>query len=267
MQKQYSGSGFWAVILGGSSGMGLASARQLAKSGMNLCLVFRERRTQVRELEPVLEEMRDEGIKVMAFNQDAGKPEVMESIIAELRQAMETGESVRLLLHSIAKGNLKTMVGEDSNNVLSTQDFELTIDAMALNWYRWTRALIDAELFASDARLLAFTSEGSRRAWKGYGAVATAKAALEALARNMALEFASVGMRCNILQPGITDTPSMRMIPGSDEMIESATKRNPFQRLTTPEDVARVVELMCREESAWINGAIIPVDGGESISS
>lgn len=267
MQKQYSGSGFWAVILGGSSGMGLASARQLAKSGMNLCLVFRERRTQVRELETVLEEMRAEGIKVMAFNQDAGKPEIMESIISDLKQAMETGESIRLLLHSIAKGNLKSMVGEDSNSVLSTQDFELTIDAMALNWYRWTRALIDTKLFASDARLLAFTSEGSRRAWSGYGAVATAKAALEALARNMALEFAPLGIRCNILQPGITDTPSMRMIPGSEEMIKYATKRNPFQRLTTPEDVARVVELMCREESAWINGAIIPVDGGESISS
>jgi len=57
------------------------------------------------------------------------------------------------------------------------------------------------------------------------------------------------------------------MIPGSEEMKKMAAQRNPFKRLTAPEDVARVVDLMCRDEAAWINGAIIPVDGGESISA
>jgi enoyl-[acyl-carrier protein] reductase III len=56
------------------------------------------------------------------------------------------------------------------------------------------------------------------------------------------------------------------MIPGSEHLKANATIRNPFHRLTTPEDVANVVYLLTRDEAAWINGAIIPVDGGEKNS-
>lgn len=66
-----------------------------------------------------------------------------------------------------------------------------------------------------------------------------------------------------MLQPGITDTPSLRMIPGQEVLRAQASFRNPYGRLTLPEDVANVVYLMCRDEAAWINGALIPVDGGE----
>ena len=57
----------------------------------------------------------------------------------------------------------------------------------------------------------------------------------------------------------------MRAIPGSDELKQHSLMRNPFKRLTTPEDVANVVYLLSKEEAAWINGSIIPVDGGEHI--
>tara|TARA_R110000850_G_scaffold140828_5_gene262400 strand:- start:553 stop:723 length:171 start_codon:yes stop_codon:yes gene_type:complete len=56
------------------------------------------------------------------------------------------------------------------------------------------------------------------------------------------------------------------MIPGSDYLKKQSIQRNPFGRLTKPEDVADVVYLLSQKEASWINGAIIPVDGGESIS-
>lgn len=267
MQRPYLGTGFWAVILGGSGGIGWAVARQLAASGMHLCLVYRERRAQAREFESNVEQLRSSGVSILTFNEDAGNPDTMQKVIDELKQQLSPGDKIRLLLHSVAKGNLKSMNPSDDHHALSTQDFQLTLDAMALSWYRWTQEIIQQKIFAPDARLLALTSEGSRIAWPGYGAVATVKAALEAMARNMAVEFAPLGIRCNVLQPGVTDTVSMRMIPGSEEMKKMAAQRNPFKRLTAPEDVARVVDLMCRDEAAWINGAIIPVDGGESISA
>ena len=105
----------------------------------------------------------------------------------------------------------------------------------------------------------------NRKAIRNYGSVSTAKVALEAISRNIALEFAPYGIRANCIQAGITDTRSLRMIPGNEKMKEQALERNPFHRLTTPEDVANVVYLLCRDEAAWINGAIIPVDGGEII--
>jgi enoyl-[acyl-carrier protein] reductase I len=56
------------------------------------------------------------------------------------------------------------------------------------------------------------------------------------------------------------------MIPGSEQLKNITKKRNPFKRLTTPEDVANVVYLLTLDEASWINGAIIPADGGEHIS-
>ena len=59
----------------------------------------------------------------------------------------------------------------------------------------------------------------------------------------------------------------MKLIPGSAGMKAEAELRNPFSRVTTPEDVANVVALMCTDEAAWINGTILRVDGGEQIAS
>ena len=64
----------------------------------------------------------------------------------------------------------------------------------------------------------------------------------------------------------MTDTASFRMIPGSDKIKKHSLQRNPFKRLTLPEDVANVVYLLSKDEAIWINGAIIPVDGGEHVS-
>ncbi len=63
----------------------------------------------------------------------------------------------------------------------------------------------------------------------------------------------------------MTDTPALRRIPGNDILIENAIARNPYHRLTTPEDVARIISLLVRPEAGWINGAIIAADGGENI--
>jgi NAD(P)-dependent dehydrogenase (short-subunit alcohol dehydrogenase family) len=110
------------------------------------------------------------------------------------------------------------------------------------------------------------TSEGNEVAWRGYAAVAAAKVALESLARSIAIEYAPYGMRCNVLQPGITETPALAAIPGSDQMKAQAQMRNPFHRLTTPTDVANAIYLLSLDEAAWVNGAVIRVDGGEHIS-
>ena len=110
------------------------------------------------------------------------------------------------------------------------------------------------------------TSEGSSVAWKGYAAVSMAKGVLENLCRSMAVEFAPYGIRTNIIQAGVTDTPALRMIPGSKKVAAFARSRNPFKRLTTPEDIAGVIYLLCMDESSWINGTIIRADGGEQIA-
>jgi NAD(P)-dependent dehydrogenase (short-subunit alcohol dehydrogenase family) len=90
--------------------------------------------------------------------------------------------------------------------------------------------------------------------------------ALESVARSIAVELAPYGIRCNVIQAGVTETPALAAIPGSAQLKAQAVTRNPFGRLTTPRDVANVIYLLSLDEAAWINGEVIRVDGGEHVS-
>jgi NAD(P)-dependent dehydrogenase (short-subunit alcohol dehydrogenase family) len=96
--------------------------------------------------------------------------------------------------------------------------------------------------------------------------VAAAKVALESVSRSIAVEMAHFGIRSNVIQAGVTDTPALRMIPGSAQLKAHARTRNPFGRLTTPEDVANMIFLLSLPEAAWVTGEVIRVDGGEAVS-
>ena len=288
---------YWGLILGGSSGMGLAAAHKLATEGMNLCLIHRDRRSASSMLEQEWKKLEEQSVELLTFNMDALKKENREKVIPELKERMGEKGKVRMLLHSVSKGNLKPVAPEgggfelqegvflknaeleelykrlassqkreDSERLLGSDDLRLTIEAMATSLYDWVRVLFDAALFAPDARVIGLTSEGGRKAWRHYGAVSAAKAVLESLIRTIALEYASFGIRANAIQAGVTQTPSLDRIPNSDHLKLGSLLRNPMGRLTLPEDVANVIYLLCLDEAAWINGAVLPVDGGESIS-
>lgn len=265
MVKEFQNKNYWAIILGGSSGLGLASAKKLASHGCNICVVHRNRKTELETIQNEFLEIQNQGVEFMSFNLDALNIEKRKEIILRLKEKMGDKGKVRVLVHSIAKGNVKPMVATDEISALRNDDFTITINAMAVSLYDWTKDLFDAQLFASDARIISFTSEGNSKAIKNYASVSTAKSALEAISRNIALEFAPYGIKSNCIQAGVTDTQSLRIIPNHQEMIEYTLKRNPNKRLTRPEDVANVVYLLAKDEASWINGSVIPVDGGEHI--
>ncbi len=254
----------WALILGGSKGLGLATAKKLASKGFNLLVVHRDRNLDMPAIESAFKEIEELGVLLKSFNQDAIQQLNRDRLIVEIRAFIPEGDKIKVMVHSIAKGNLKPMYSLN-DKVLNNQDFQITINAMAISLYDWAQALIKANLFAEDARIISFTSEGSRKAIPNYGAVGAAKAALEAISRNMALEFVKLGIKTNCIQAGVTDTESLRRIPGSEGLINQSKLRNPNARLTRPEDVADVVYLLSSEEAKWINGTVIKVDGGESL--
>jgi NAD(P)-dependent dehydrogenase (short-subunit alcohol dehydrogenase family) len=302
----------WALILGGSSGFGLATAHQLSRHGVHLCLVHRDRRGAMARIQPEFDAIRERGVSLLTFNDDALNAERRRAIVDELAGKLGRTGRVRLLLHSIAFGNLKLVAPEakrpdgaraalakalgieevrlaeaadrlfgegmdglaplasapeyPSEVFIEEEDLQQTIHAMGTSLLGWVQALHRRGLFADDARVIGLTSEGNEVAWKGYAAVAAAKVALESISRAIAVEMAPYGIRSNVVQAGVTDTPALRLIPGNAQLKATARRRNPFGRLTTPEDVAKVIHLLCLPESAWINGEVIRVDGGEHVS-
>ena len=252
--------------------MGLATAKKLAAHGFNLFVVHRDRRGSMKTVDAHFDEIRATGARLEAFNMDALSKEGRQGILNNIADLLGEGK-IRLLLHSIALGNLKLAAPKadpslpfDDSHLLNEEDISQTVYNMGTSLLFWVQDLHNRGMFTADARVLGLTSEGNKVAWLGYAAVSAAKCALESIARSIAREFAPHGIRCNILQPGVTDTPALRLIPGSESMKTRAIARNPLGRMTTPEDVANVVYLMSRDEAAFINGSLIKIDGGESIS-
>jgi len=265
-KKDFSNS--WAVILGGSSGFGFAAVEKLVMHGMNIAVLYRETAIAEKSLkEKFLKLSETYKVTIAPFNINALEVLGRNSFIEQFT-AIGKKHSVRLLLHSIARGNLKPLVLRDgdldkSNEVLSIEDIRVTTYAMSTSILDWVRSLLKAGLFQPDARIIGLTSEGAHKYWEGYAAVSIAKASLESLTTYMAIELSKYGLKTNLIHAGITETPSLNKIPGSEKLIEIAKQRNPMGRITKPEDVANVIYLLCTDEAYWINGSLIHVDGGE----
>lgn len=257
----------WALILGASSGFGEAAAKAFAAAGYNIFGVHLDRKATLPQVEAIVEELRGTGQTVEYFNVNAADPVKRDSVLDRMAERVgESGEHVRVLLHSLAFGTLKPFIGGDGKAGLSQKELEMTLDVMANSLVYWVQALVDRGLMGDGGRVFSMTSTGDNHAWRSYGAVSAAKAALAAHTRQLALELAPVGVTVNAIRAGVTDTPALRKIPGSDVMIDSAAARNPHHRLTTPEDVAQALVALTRPETYWITGNVIGVDGGEEIA-
>ncbi len=250
-----------ALIIGGSSGIGLATVKKLASHGCDIIVIHRDRKQTVIELEKTcLDLSKRYNSSISNYNIDATNPEKIEECLNRINEKRILFDVV---LHAVSRGNLKPFISDESS--LSAQDLALTIDAMGTNLSYWVNALLSKALITKGSKILTLTSEGNDKFWEGYGAVALAKATLETLSKYLAVELAPKGITVNIIQAGITDTPSLRLIPGSEKLIQESKDRNPNKRLTTCEDVANVVYLLSQPEANWINGALIHVDGGEHL--
>lgn len=263
MKKWFQGE--WALILGSSSGFGMASAQALAARGMNIFGVHFDRRSAMAKINADIDAMRKQGVEVEFFNFNAADEDKRHSTIKAIRKRLADGSPLRTLLHSLAFGSLKSYFAETSEDEITQPQMEMTLDVMANSLVYWARDLRREKLLGEGSRVLAMTSAGGHRAWPYYGAVSAAKAALESHIRQIALELAPAGVRANSICAGVTDTPALRKIPGHEKLVNEARLKNPNGRLTTPEDIGKVIALLSLPESDWITGNVINADGGEII--
>jgi NAD(P)-dependent dehydrogenase (short-subunit alcohol dehydrogenase family) len=254
----------WALILGASSGFGEATAIELARAGMNIFGVHMDRRDKMPHVTDVQERIRAAGRECEFFNINAADEEKRKECVEQIRKrVVDSSGTLRVLLHSLAWGSLKPLAGAEM--VASKKQIESTADIMGHSLVYWVQECLLAGLFDKGARIFAMTSSGSTRAIPEYGPVSAAKAILEAHIRQLALELAPAGITANAILAGVTDTPALRLIPGHEKLMEIARLRNPNRRLTTPEDVARSIAVLCHPATYWMTGNTIHVDGGENI--
>lgn len=256
----------YALILGASSGFGAAAALAMAKSGMNILGVHLDRAATMPNAEKLQSDVQALGRRIILWNVNAADANVRKQVVEDIKSefASQKGTStVRVLMHSLAFGTLKKFISEDDGDMLNQKQMEMTLDVMAHSLVYWTQDVFRAKLMLPGARIYAMTSQGGQKVLPFYGAVSAAKASLESHARQIALESAKFGITANAIRAGVTDTPALRKIPGNDVLIANALRKNPFDRLTTPEDVAEVIVQLNKPEMYWMNGNVLGVDGGE----
>lgn len=251
----------WVLILGASSGFGAAAARAFARAGYDIAGVHLDRRNAQPQIDELTAEITAMGRTIVLFNTNAADDDRRAEVVAALRERIPAGE-LKVLLHSLAFGTLSAYFGD---RPVTRKQMEMTVDVMAHSLVYWAQGVVSAELLGEGGRIYAMTSSGSHIAWPSYGPVSAAKSALESHCRQLALELAPKGITTNAVLAGVTRTPALTKIPGSDALIAKAEGRNPHHRLTTPEDVASCLVDLARPGTYWLNGNVLRIDGGEEI--
>jgi NAD(P)-dependent dehydrogenase (short-subunit alcohol dehydrogenase family) len=258
----------WALVLGASSGFGAATSLALARAGLHIFGVHLDRKSTLPNAERLAADIKALGREAHFYNVNAADEEKRAELASEmeriLRERDELGQ-VRVMLHSLAFGTLKLFVADPMKEAVTKAQMDMTLDVMAHSLIYWSQEMVGRGLMGRGGRIYAMTSAGGARVLPHYGPVSAAKAALESNIRQLAAELAPHGITANSIRAGVTDTPALQKIPGSDAIKETAGRRNPGGRLTTVEDVAKAIVVLSHPDTYWLTGNVIGVDGGEEI--
>ena len=178
--------------------------------------------------------------------------------IAEIKRRLDDGQ-VHALVNNAAispKADEGKRLGSLDTNIGMWQR------VFAVNFFApimLARGLVD-QLKAANGAVVNVTSIAGSRVHPFAGAAyATSKAALASLTREMASDFGRLGIRVNAIAPGEIDTAILS--PGTEKIVEQI----PMQRLGTPDEVAKIIYVLCTELSSYVNGAEIHINGGQHV--
>lgn len=233
------------IVTGGSRGIGRAIATRLAAEGSTVCINYLQNEGAAQQ---TAEAVRAKGAEAIIVQGNVRA----DSDLKRIAQAMD---SVDVLVHNAAVGALKPY------EKMRSAHWDLTLESSLKPFWHLTKLapLVDG------ACVIGLSSLGSRRYIPGYAAMGAAKAGMEALTRQLAVELAPRRIRVNTVCGGLVDTDALNYFPEREKMIAYAEQATPFGRLGTPEDIAAVVELLVSDKAAWVTGQTLVADGGLSL--
>lgn len=245
-----------AVITGSTSGMGEAIARLFCSEGASVVVSGRNRDRGRK----IIEELTASGHKAVFVAGDVGKLETNRLILDTAR-----GEFGGVDLLVPCAGAL--FLGSITD--ISPEEWSRAMDVNLNSVYHLLHLGIPELQARGKGSIVAIGSIAAHRGFPGHAAYCASKGALIPLIRQVAMDF-SPEIRTNILCPGPVDTPLLRAsakaFPDPAKAISDVAERTPMKRLGTPEDIAKAALFLACDDSSWIDGAALDIDGGVMVN-
>jgi NAD(P)-dependent dehydrogenase (short-subunit alcohol dehydrogenase family) len=237
------------LLTGASRGIGHATVKRFSSAGWRVITCSRH---------PFPEECPWEAGPEDHIQVDLADPDNTVAAIAEIKRRLE-GSLLHALVNNAAISP-KAAGGARLGSIDTTLDvWEHVFRVNFLAPIMLARGLIE-ELKAARGSVVNVSSIAGSRVHPFAGAAyATSKAALASLTREMAFDFGSLGVRVNAIAPGEIDTAILS--PGTDKIVAQI----PLHRLGTPDEVAKIIYVLCTETSSYVNGAEIHINGGQHV--
>ncbi|MCI8636393.1 MAG: 3-oxoacyl-[acyl-carrier-protein] reductase [Clostridia bacterium] len=237
-----------ALITGATRGIGKQIAITLAKEGYNIALNYRK---ENEELEQVKKELEESNVEVLAVQGDVSSFEDCENFV---KQVIEKFGKIDVLVNNA--GITKDMLLMR----MKKEDFEQVIDVNLVGIFNVTKNAISYMLKARAGRIINISSVVGISGNAGQTNYSASKAGIIGFTKSLAKEVASRNILVNSVAPGFIETSMTEVL--KDEVKEEIAKNIPLNRMGTSQDVANVVKFLASDESSYITGQVIQVDGG-----
>jgi NAD(P)-dependent dehydrogenase (short-subunit alcohol dehydrogenase family) len=247
-----------AVITGGASGIGRASALRFAQEGANICVADR----QAAAAEETAAEVRKLGRKALAVAVDVSNPAQVQAMVD--RAARELG-GIDIVLAAAGVSAANYGEGKIEPKFLNDLPFEnwrkvmsINLDGVFLTCSAVAREMVKQ---GRGGRIIAISSGAAKVPLRGSGDYCVSKAGVWMLMKCMALELGRYNITANAIGPGVINTPMTKGAQG-DPRFERMINRTPLKRIGQPEDVANTALFLASEEGSYFSGSILHPDGG-----
>ena len=242
-----------AVITGGNAGMGEAVAKRFTEEGASVVITGRRQ----PELDRVVKIIRQNNGKVLAV---AGSVTDEAHAKDVARKAIDSLGRIDILVNNAGVGDFGKRLHEIDDATWNTV-FDINLTGV----FRMTRAIVPQMLKQQSGSIVNISSVASLAGIPGLSAYAASKGGLDALTRALAIDYAQDGIRCNVVNPGLIDTPMAAPLMSNTERLQSLLSQYAIRRAGTPEEVANMVLYLASDEARWVTGGTFPIDGGMTV--
>jgi enoyl-[acyl-carrier protein] reductase III len=242
----------FALVTGGSRGIGRAIALRLARDGYDVALNYRRDEAAAEE---VGGEIRALGGRAVLLKADLGDAAQVQAMLGTLAAATTR---VDAFVANAAATAFKPLLEVKPHHIEKT--YAITIGA----FLQIVQAV--APHMGVGGRIVTISGMDTHRFVAGHGILASAKAALEALTRYLAVELGPRGITVNAVNPGYVETDSVALYLGGEkgrrDFLDEIEGSTPLRALGTPDEVANLVAWLCSREADWMQGQVLYLDGG-----